>query len=142
MNAPQRPKRRHHHVWQNYLRPWTTDGGLFCLQDHRVFPSGTRVLAVQNDLRITLMFHSSRATSRRSTLRALALFRRIGCRSTTPSRRPRHLLMADIDEEPIFPATGLRAEQATTLNSMVVRTAHKQVFARSAACLDPYVDDG
>jgi hypothetical protein len=49
MNAPQRPKRRHHHVWQNYLRPWTTDGGPFCLQDGRVFPSGTRVLAMQTD---------------------------------------------------------------------------------------------
>ncbi|MGJ4941433.1 DUF4238 domain-containing protein [Bradyrhizobium sp. HKCCYLS1011] len=49
MNAPQKPKRRHHHVWQHYLRPWTTDGALYCLQNGRIFPTGTRTVAVQND---------------------------------------------------------------------------------------------
>jgi len=33
MSAPQKPKRHHHHVWQNYLRPWTVNGALYCLLD-------------------------------------------------------------------------------------------------------------
>ncbi len=49
MNAPQKPKRHHHHVWQNYLRSWTTGGALYCLQDGRIFPTGTRTIAVQKD---------------------------------------------------------------------------------------------
>jgi hypothetical protein len=49
MNAPQKPKRRHHHVWQNYFHPWTADGALYCLQDGRIFRTGTRVVAVQMD---------------------------------------------------------------------------------------------
>ncbi|MGY8710481.1 DUF4238 domain-containing protein [Bradyrhizobium sp. 18BD] len=298
MNAPQRPKRRHHHVWQNYLRPWTTNGGMFCLQDGRVFPSGTRVLAVQTDFyklqRLTPQdlallkmlfgqgrpsavrthgnlvgmlvapfelaerfrgspnwpkieaqlddlasnvledYHASIESSFAPALeRALAgdlgfyaddaqcitflnflctqymrtrgikertlelspslervwnivihitatniggsLYverkRRklivvenrsevpfvtgdqpaINLKSTRPAPTDRlsiyypisptaALLMADVDEEPLFPATGLTGEQATALNVMVVRAAHKQVFARSAACLAPYVD--
>jgi len=49
MNAPQNPKRRHHHVWQHYLKPWTAGGALYCLQDERIFPTGTRAIAVEND---------------------------------------------------------------------------------------------
>ena len=49
MTALQRPKRHHHHVWQHYLKPWATDGGIFCLQDGRIFATGTRVVAVQKD---------------------------------------------------------------------------------------------
>jgi hypothetical protein len=49
MNAPQNPKRRHHHVWQNYLTPWTNGGVLYCLQGGRIFPTGTRVIAVEKD---------------------------------------------------------------------------------------------
>ena len=42
-------KRRHHHVWQYYLRPWTTDGQLFCLMEDRIFPTGTTAIAVETD---------------------------------------------------------------------------------------------
>ncbi len=49
MSAPQKPKRRHHHVWQNYLRPWTVGGALYCLQDGRIFSAGTQTVAVQKD---------------------------------------------------------------------------------------------
>jgi hypothetical protein len=49
MTAHQRPKRHHHHVWQHYLKTWTIDGGIFCLQDGRIFATGTRVVAVQKD---------------------------------------------------------------------------------------------
>jgi len=49
MSAPQKPKRHHHHVWQNYLRPWTVGGALYCLQDGRIFSTGTRTAAVEKD---------------------------------------------------------------------------------------------
>ncbi|PZA10764.1 hypothetical protein DNX69_15565 [Rhodopseudomonas palustris] len=298
MNANQRRKRRHHHVWQTYLRPWTTDRGLFCLQDGRVFPSGTRVLAVQTDFYklqrltphdLTLLkllfgqghpaavrthaslvagliapfesaerfrgspnwseieaqldehasnvledYHASIESSFRPSLeRALAgdlgfyadddecitflnylctqYLRTRGIKervlelspalervwnviihiaatnvgaslylerkrrklvvvqnfskvpfvvSDQPAinlkgRRPvptdrlsiyypisptAALLMADVDEEPLFSATGLTAEQANELNHLVVRAAHLQVFARSASCLERYAD--
>lgn len=49
MTVRQRPKRRHHHVWQEYLKAWGTDGAIWCLQGGRVFPSGSSVLAVERD---------------------------------------------------------------------------------------------
>jgi hypothetical protein len=49
MNAPQKPKRRHHHVWQYYLKPWTVGGTLYCLQEGRIFRTGTRAVAVEKD---------------------------------------------------------------------------------------------
>ncbi len=42
-------KRRHHHVWQQYLQPWTFNSAIWCLQGGRIFSSGTRVLAVETD---------------------------------------------------------------------------------------------
>jgi hypothetical protein len=296
MNAPQRPKRRHHHVWQNYLRPWTSDGALFCLQDGRIFPSGTRVLAVVTDFyklqRLTpqdlallqLLFGEGRPSAVRTNAslvgmligpfalaerfrgspkwpeieaqlddyasnvledyhasiessfapalgRALAgdlgfyaddaecipflnslctqymrtrgikervlelspFLERVwnviihisatniggslyverkkrkliivenrtdvpfvtgdqpavnlkGTRPAPPDSLSVYypisptaaLLMAEVDEEPMFPATGLTAEQARALNASIVHASHKQVFARSAACLEPF----
>lgn len=49
MSAAQKPKRHHHHVWQNYLRPWTVGGALYCLQNGRIFSTGTRTIAVEKD---------------------------------------------------------------------------------------------
>jgi hypothetical protein len=49
MNAQQKPKRHHHHVWQKYLKPWTINGLIWCLQDDRIFPTGTPVVAVEKD---------------------------------------------------------------------------------------------
>jgi hypothetical protein len=40
-------KRRQHHVWQHYLKSWITAGRLFCLQQGRVFPTGTTTIAVE-----------------------------------------------------------------------------------------------
>lgn len=42
-------KSRQHHVWQQYLRAWETDGRIFCLQDGRVFDTGTPVLGMGKD---------------------------------------------------------------------------------------------
>ena len=40
-------KRRQHHVWQRYLRAWSTDGQLYCLMGDRIFPTGTTAIAVE-----------------------------------------------------------------------------------------------
>jgi hypothetical protein len=42
-------KRRHHHVWQKYLKPWTTGGAILCLQNGRIFSTGTVNIAVEKD---------------------------------------------------------------------------------------------
>lgn len=42
-------KRRHHYVWQHYLRAWSVDGVVTCLRDGRVFRSSTENLAVKTD---------------------------------------------------------------------------------------------
>jgi hypothetical protein len=42
-------KHRQHHVWQEYLRSWTRDGGIYCLREHRIFRTGTSALAVERD---------------------------------------------------------------------------------------------
>ncbi len=47
MIGRQNHKDRHHHVWQQYLRAWTTDGALWCLRDGRIFQTGTPVVAVE-----------------------------------------------------------------------------------------------
>lgn len=44
------PKRRHHHVWQYYLRAWESNGVVACRRDGRVFSTGTEVLGVKKDL--------------------------------------------------------------------------------------------
>ncbi len=40
-------KRRQHHVWQHYLKAWSTDGQLCCLMNERIFPTGTTTVAVE-----------------------------------------------------------------------------------------------
>jgi hypothetical protein len=50
MTAQQKPKRNHHHVWQQYLRAWTnTNGAIWCLQNGRIFSTGTPAIAVEKD---------------------------------------------------------------------------------------------
>jgi hypothetical protein len=49
MTTQQKPKRRHHHVWQQYLRSWTTDGAIWCLQNGRIFSTGTPTIALEKD---------------------------------------------------------------------------------------------
>lgn len=49
MSEQQKPKRRHHHVWQHYLKPWATGGSISCLQNGRVFATGTTRIAVEKD---------------------------------------------------------------------------------------------
>jgi hypothetical protein len=41
-------KRRQHHVWQQYLKAWSTEGQLCCLMDGRIFQTGTTMIAVEN----------------------------------------------------------------------------------------------
>ncbi len=43
------PEKKHnqHHVWQQYLRAWSTDGSLYCLMGNRIFHTGTSRLAVE-----------------------------------------------------------------------------------------------
>jgi hypothetical protein len=53
VSEPQRgdpvKKPRQHFVWQEYLRSWSTAGKLYCLQNGRVFATGTAVLGVGTD---------------------------------------------------------------------------------------------
>jgi len=42
-------KRRHHYVWQHYLRAWAVDGRVACLRDGTVFASDTANLAIEKD---------------------------------------------------------------------------------------------
>jgi hypothetical protein len=42
-------KYRQHHVWQEYLRSWTRSGGIYCLQEGRIFRTGTSALGVIQD---------------------------------------------------------------------------------------------
>lgn len=49
MVVEQKPKRNHHHVWQEYLRAWSIDGSIWCYQDGRSFPTGTPRIAMQKD---------------------------------------------------------------------------------------------
>ena len=53
MTLQPRRSRRHHHVWQHYLEPWTTDGAIWCRQDGgRIFRTGTRAVAVETDFHV------------------------------------------------------------------------------------------
>jgi hypothetical protein len=45
----QKPKRRHHHVWQHYLKAWTENDSIWCRQDDRIFSTGTPSIAVEKD---------------------------------------------------------------------------------------------
>lgn len=42
-------KRRHHYVWQHYLRAWTTDNRVACMSGGEIFTAGTRDVAVERD---------------------------------------------------------------------------------------------
>jgi hypothetical protein len=42
-------KPHQHHVWQQYLRAWSVDGKVYCLQGDRIFYTGTPVLGVKTD---------------------------------------------------------------------------------------------
>jgi hypothetical protein len=42
-------KRRHHYVWQQYLRAWSLDGAVVCLREGAIFSTGTPVVAVETD---------------------------------------------------------------------------------------------
>jgi hypothetical protein len=44
-----RRKSKQHHVWQQYLRSWSEEGKVYCLQNDRVFRTGTPVLGVATD---------------------------------------------------------------------------------------------
>lgn len=50
MTNKQKPKRRHHHVWQHYLKPWTSKvNTIWCLQNGQIFSTGTSEIAVEKD---------------------------------------------------------------------------------------------
>jgi hypothetical protein len=50
LNSSSPGKKPHqHHVWQQYLRAWSVDGAVYCLQDDRIFRTGTPVLGVKTD---------------------------------------------------------------------------------------------
>jgi hypothetical protein len=42
-------KSNQHHVWQQYLRAWQSNGKVHCLQNGRVFDTGTPVLGMDRD---------------------------------------------------------------------------------------------
>jgi hypothetical protein len=49
------------------------------------------------------------------------------------------LLLADVDEAPMFPAEGLTRDQAMTLNHLLYKASYKQVFGRSKEGLEVVV---
>ena len=49
MSDKDKPKRHHHHVWKFYLRPWTCGGAIWCLQNRKIFTTGTTRIAVEKD---------------------------------------------------------------------------------------------
>ena len=49
MTAQQKAQRRNHHVWQRFLKSWTTNGTIWCLQGGRIFLTGTPSIAVEKD---------------------------------------------------------------------------------------------
>lgn len=42
-------KRRHHYVWQNYLKAWSVQGQIWCRRDGKVFQSNTINVGQQRD---------------------------------------------------------------------------------------------
>lgn len=48
-DSPLTPKPYQHFVWQKYLRSWGTNGAVWCLQDGRLFNTGTRSLGVKKN---------------------------------------------------------------------------------------------
>jgi hypothetical protein len=42
-------KRRHHYVWQHYLKPWTSGGQIACRREGRVFTTATINVAMEKD---------------------------------------------------------------------------------------------
>ncbi|MGC9272205.1 DUF4238 domain-containing protein, partial [Acidiphilium sp.] len=42
-------KRRHHHVWQFYLKSWATNDKIWCLRDGKIFNPNTVNVAVERD---------------------------------------------------------------------------------------------
>jgi len=49
MIVQQKRKRNHHHVWQKYLKLWTIGGAIWCLQNGRIFSTGTPSIGVEKD---------------------------------------------------------------------------------------------
>jgi hypothetical protein len=50
LGLPVEPKKhRQHHVWQQYLKAWSSGGQIYCLRDGGVRPHGTTVVAVERD---------------------------------------------------------------------------------------------
>lgn len=91
-----KPKRRHHHVWQHYLKPWAHGGAILCLQNGKVFSTGTTRVAVEKDFykfhgltaaderMVTLLFSKSHASAQKSFAsllnRLMAPFREVMAR--------------------------------------------------------------
>jgi len=42
-------KRRHHYVWQHYLKPWLVSEKIYCLRDNSIFPTNTVNIGQQRD---------------------------------------------------------------------------------------------
>lgn len=42
-------KRRHHYVWQHYLKPWLVDEKIYCLRDNNTFLTSTVNIGQQRD---------------------------------------------------------------------------------------------
>jgi Protein of unknown function (DUF4238) len=49
LTSPSTKKSRQHHVWQQYLRAWSEGGKIYCLQNNRIFHTGTPVLGITTD---------------------------------------------------------------------------------------------
>jgi len=42
-------KRKHHYVWEHYLKAWETGGKVWCARGEKIFPSSTENIAHSRD---------------------------------------------------------------------------------------------
>jgi Protein of unknown function (DUF4238) len=137
MSEAQKPKRRHHHVWQFYLRSWTSEGAIWCFQNGRAFATGTARVAVEKDFykfrkltaadeqMVQLMFAKSHPAAQRS-------FQSLLNKLMYPFRMIEAIPGADEDESV--------ARHLDEYTSDVLEELHAQVEARFIPLLKSALD--
>jgi hypothetical protein len=70
-------KRRHHYVWQKYLKPWEVDGQIWCRREDKSFPTSTVNIGQQRD------FYRLKEL----TVEEIAFIRKVAIDPTTPNLR-------------------------------------------------------
>jgi hypothetical protein len=101
-------KRKHHDVWRYYLKPWTTDGSIFCLRAGKVFPSGLMGVANRRD------FYKMERLSKEE----VAAVKRIAVEPLPPHLQVIHQRWLDIFDIPFRAADVVQASGTATSEVM------------------------